>query len=60
MMLAIQSFLNTGFRSAVQAELWFMIGGLYPVTKAARSSEFDEEIHALYEALLACGGRLGP
>jgi hypothetical protein len=33
---AIQSFLNTGFLSAVQVELSFMIGCLHPVTKAAR------------------------
>ena len=43
--VAIQSFLNTGFLSAVQVELSFMIGCLHLVTKAARSgpvSEFQE------------------
>ena len=38
--VAIQSFLNTGFLGAVQVELSFMIGGLHPVTKAARSPSF--------------------
>ena len=38
--VAIQSFLNTGFLSAIQVELSFMIGGLHPVTKAARSPSF--------------------
>src|SRR5262249_9941394 len=38
--VAIQSLLNTGFLSAVQVELWFMIGCLHPVTKAARSLSF--------------------
>jgi hypothetical protein len=38
--VAIQSFLNTGFLSAVQVELSFMIGGLHPVTKATRSPSF--------------------
>jgi hypothetical protein len=38
--VAIQSFLNTGFLSAVQVEPSFMIGGLHLVTKAARSPSF--------------------
>jgi hypothetical protein len=38
--VAIQSLLNTGFLSAVQLELSFMIGYLHPVTKAARSPSF--------------------
>jgi hypothetical protein len=38
--VAIHSFLNAGFLSAVQVELLFMIGGLHPVTKAARSPSF--------------------
>jgi hypothetical protein len=38
--VAIQSFLNTGFRSAAQVELVVMIGGLHPVTKATRSQSF--------------------
>ena len=38
--VAIQSFLNTGFLSAVQVELSFMIGCLHLVTKAARSPSF--------------------
>ena len=38
--VAIQSFLNTGFLSAVQLELSFMIGSLHLVTKAARSPSF--------------------
>jgi hypothetical protein len=38
--VAIQSFLNTGFLSAVQAEVSFMIVGLRPVTKAARFQSF--------------------
>jgi hypothetical protein len=33
--VAVQSFLNAGFLSAVQLELWFMIRGLHLVTKAA-------------------------
>jgi hypothetical protein len=38
--VAIQSFLNAGFLSAVQVELAFMIGCLHPVTKATRSPSF--------------------
>jgi len=38
--VAIQSFLNAGFRSAIQVELLFMIGCLQPVTKAARFQSF--------------------
>jgi hypothetical protein len=38
--VAIQSFLNAGFLSAVQVELLFMIGGLHPVTEAARFQGF--------------------
>ena len=40
--VAIQSFLNAGFRSATQVELFVMIGddGLHPVTKAAGSPSF--------------------
>src|SRR6516164_2663961 len=38
--VAIQSFLNARFLSAVQVELSFMIGCLHPVTKAARSPSF--------------------
>jgi hypothetical protein len=38
--VAIQSFLNTGFLSAVQLELSFMIGCLHLVTKTARSPSF--------------------
>ena len=37
---AIQSFLNAGFRSAAQVEFVVMIGGLHPVTKAARFQSF--------------------
>ena len=37
---AIQSFLNAGFRSAIQVEFVVMIGGLHPVTKAARFQSF--------------------
>ena len=40
--VAIQSLLNTGFLSAVQVPLSFMIGYLHPVTKATRVSEFQE------------------
>ena len=47
--VAIQSFLKAGFRSAVQVELLFMIGGLHLVTKAARSPSFRNFVpeHAL-------------
>jgi hypothetical protein len=47
--VAIQSLLNAGFRSAVQVELLFMIGGLHPVTKAGRSPSFRNFVpkHAL-------------
>jgi hypothetical protein len=38
--VAIQSFLNAGFRSAIQVELLFMIGGFHPVTKATRLQSF--------------------
>ena len=38
--LRFQSFLNTGFFSAVQVDLSFMIGCLLLVTKAARSPSF--------------------
>src|SRR5262249_15185135 len=38
--LRFQSFLNTGFFSAVQGDLSFMIGCLLLVTKAARSPSF--------------------
>jgi hypothetical protein len=38
--VAIQSFLNAGFLSAVQVELLFMIAGPQPVTKAVRSPSF--------------------
>jgi hypothetical protein len=38
---ASQSFLNAGFRSAAQVELVVMIGGLHPVTKAARFQSFE-------------------
>ncbi len=37
---AIQSFLNAGFRSAAQVEFVVMIGGLHPITKAARFQSF--------------------
>src|SRR5262249_49366873 len=43
--VAIQSFLNTGFLSAVQLELSFMIGCLHLVTKAARSEFIVECDH---------------
>src|SRR5262249_59518164 len=43
--VAIQSFLNTGFLSAVQLELSFMIGCLHLVTKAARSEFIVERDH---------------
>jgi hypothetical protein len=38
--VAIHSFLNAGFLSAVQVELLFIVGGLHPVTKAAWSLSF--------------------
>jgi hypothetical protein len=38
--VAIQRFLNAGFRSAVQVELLFMIGSLHPVTKATGAPSF--------------------
>ena len=38
--VAIQSFLNTGFLSAIHVELSFMIGCLHPVTKATGSPSF--------------------
>jgi hypothetical protein len=38
--VAIQSFLNAGFRSAAQVELVFMTGGFHPVTKGIRSPSF--------------------
>jgi hypothetical protein len=37
---AIQSFLNAGFRSAIQVEFVFMIGGFHLVTNAARFQSF--------------------
>jgi len=40
MTVAIQSFLKTGFLSAVQLELLFMIRGVHPVTKATRFQSF--------------------
>ena len=42
--VAIQSFLNAGFRSAAQVEFVVMIGdvALHPVTKAAGAAEFQE------------------
>ena len=38
--VAIQSFLKTGFLSAVQLELLFMVGGLQPVTKEIGAPSF--------------------
>jgi hypothetical protein len=47
--VAIQSFPNAGFLSAVQVELLFMIVDLHPVTKAARFQSFRNSVpkHAL-------------
>src|SRR5438105_2850910 len=50
--VAIQSFLNAGFCSAIQVELLFMIGCLHPVTKATRSPSFRIFVHS--SQILSC------
>jgi hypothetical protein len=50
--VAIQSFLNAGFRNAVQVELLFMIGGLHLVTKTAGSPSFRIFVPKGFDPLL--------